>query len=300
MDQKDYYKILMLHPGAEKFLIDTVFKRLAREYHPDVSNKRDAHERMSDINEAHDVLSDPTRRKAYDEVYKRELATKVETAQRTTAYSTSERPNPQPDSTVKQAKATDTVSTLPFPPNPANFGISVGYLEHAFEGAYEWEKRKHRISKNIKIVIRIVCIIGGVAISLVCASQSDDGLKHIAWFAWFTSPLICEIMLAVIESIHDNQLRRTEFNPRYDPNPIGYNRYATEHAKYESEIIDVYVSRNWKYHSNKYCCNMSNYSTMPKWVATKKNAVPCAHCGHFSVPPQILPPPFGNGYLPKH
>jgi len=66
--QPDYYRILQVHPGAEKEVIDVAYRRLASKYHPDVSNASDSAERMKQINIAYEVLSDPVRRAAYDAV----------------------------------------------------------------------------------------------------------------------------------------------------------------------------------------------------------------------------------------
>lgn len=63
---KDYYRILQLDPSAEPEVIEAAYKKLASRYHPDVNPSVDAGNRMRDINEAHDVLSDPVRRRDYD------------------------------------------------------------------------------------------------------------------------------------------------------------------------------------------------------------------------------------------
>ena len=68
IDQPDYYRILQVHPGAEKDIIDAAYRRLALKYHPDVSRVSDAAERMKKINTAYDVLSDPVKRAKYDAV----------------------------------------------------------------------------------------------------------------------------------------------------------------------------------------------------------------------------------------
>ncbi len=68
MDFKDYYKILGLEKTASADDIRTAYRRLARKYHPDVSKEPDAQARMQDLNEARDVLSDPEKRSAYDEL----------------------------------------------------------------------------------------------------------------------------------------------------------------------------------------------------------------------------------------
>lgn len=66
--QPDYYRILQVHPRAEKEVIDAAYRRLAAKYHPDVSQLADASERMKQINTAYEVLSDPAKRAAYDSV----------------------------------------------------------------------------------------------------------------------------------------------------------------------------------------------------------------------------------------
>ncbi|GAB2583563.1 molecular chaperone DnaJ [Streptomyces capparidis] len=66
--EKDYYKILGVPKDATEAEIKKAYRKLAREFHPD-ANKGDtgAEERFKEISEANDVLSDPKRRKEYDE-----------------------------------------------------------------------------------------------------------------------------------------------------------------------------------------------------------------------------------------
>lgn len=63
---KDYYKILNIPRDADEKTIRKAYHGLAKIYHPDVSNFPDAEERFKAINEAYSVLSDPTKRAAYD------------------------------------------------------------------------------------------------------------------------------------------------------------------------------------------------------------------------------------------
>ena len=63
---RDYYNILGVPRNASQDEIKTAFRRLARQYHPDVSSAADAEERFKEINEAYAVLSDPQKRAAYD------------------------------------------------------------------------------------------------------------------------------------------------------------------------------------------------------------------------------------------
>ena len=66
MTQRDYYEILGVPRNANIDDIKASFRRLARKYHPDVSQEPDAEERFKEINEAYGVLSDSDKRAAYD------------------------------------------------------------------------------------------------------------------------------------------------------------------------------------------------------------------------------------------
>ena len=64
----DYYNILGVSKDASQDDIKKAFKKLARKYHPDLNpNDPDAHRKFQEINEANEVLSDPEKRKKYDE-----------------------------------------------------------------------------------------------------------------------------------------------------------------------------------------------------------------------------------------
>jgi molecular chaperone DnaJ len=63
---KDYYEVLSVSRTATKAEIKQAFRRLAREYHPDVSKHEDAETKFKEINEAYEVLSDDEKRARYD------------------------------------------------------------------------------------------------------------------------------------------------------------------------------------------------------------------------------------------
>jgi curved DNA-binding protein len=69
VDYKDYYKILGVSKDADTKTIRQAFRKLARQYHPDVNpGDKNAEERFKEVNEANEVLSDPEKRKKYDEM----------------------------------------------------------------------------------------------------------------------------------------------------------------------------------------------------------------------------------------
>jgi curved DNA-binding protein CbpA len=62
----DYYRLLGVRPDATVLLIKKAYRKLAKQYHPDVNHSPDAAERFREITEAYDTLTDPDRRRRYD------------------------------------------------------------------------------------------------------------------------------------------------------------------------------------------------------------------------------------------
>ena len=65
---RDYFKVLGLERGADADAIKRSFRKLARQYHPDVNpGNKDAEARFKEISEAYEVLSDPEKRRRYEQ-----------------------------------------------------------------------------------------------------------------------------------------------------------------------------------------------------------------------------------------
>jgi curved DNA-binding protein len=68
MKYKDYYETLGVARTATQDQIKQAYRKLARKYHPDVSKMADAEARFKELNEANEVLKDPEKRAAYDQM----------------------------------------------------------------------------------------------------------------------------------------------------------------------------------------------------------------------------------------
>lgn len=67
MNKKDYYEVLGVSKTASDEEIKRAFRKLAKQYHPDVNKEPGAEEKFKEIGEAYSVLSDPSKRKQYDQ-----------------------------------------------------------------------------------------------------------------------------------------------------------------------------------------------------------------------------------------
>ena len=70
MEFKDYYAIMGVQRDATPDQVKQAYRKLARKYHPDVSKEKNAEARFKEVGEAYEVLRDPQKRAAYDQLGK--------------------------------------------------------------------------------------------------------------------------------------------------------------------------------------------------------------------------------------
>ncbi len=68
MEFKDYYQVMGVARDATEAQIKQAYRKLARKYHPDVSKEKDAEARFKEVGEAYEVLKNPEKRAAYDQL----------------------------------------------------------------------------------------------------------------------------------------------------------------------------------------------------------------------------------------
>lgn len=66
-EKRDYYEILGVNKGSSDAEIKSAYRKLARKYHPDVDKTAGAAEKFKEVSEAYQVLSDPNKKKTYDQ-----------------------------------------------------------------------------------------------------------------------------------------------------------------------------------------------------------------------------------------
>jgi len=285
----DHYETLMVERNSESFEIEAAYRRLAREFHPDINPAHDAHDRMVAINEAYETLSDSHRRGEYDRSL-RARRTFVREPRRAERATMADEPGLE--------VATEPAIPAPVAPKPKAYGISPNYYDLAIEGALAWRERARLLTRTAS-----AGIVGGAMLLATAAAaagwiNSAGRQAHMRQAEWFVLPMIVGAVLVGLEAIHDRQLLRRTFGPRYNPNPRAYAKYAEALAKYQSETGNVYISDDDRYHTNPGCSRLSTPRPIARYLAHFEEYRPCSKCGDLIVPPLLLPPPFGEGREP--
>ena len=87
---KNYYELLEVSHSASQEVIEKAYKTLAKKYHPDLqddAHKKEAEQKMKELNEAYDVISNPQKRSAYDQELQTYEQESVKYSQDSTNYS---------------------------------------------------------------------------------------------------------------------------------------------------------------------------------------------------------------------
>lgn len=100
---KNYYEILEVNETASQEVIERVYKLLAKKYHPDMNldNPKEAEEKFKEVTTAYETLSNPDKRKKYDEElsYERQQQNEVNSYTNTTTQETYAYAEPQQEYT---------------------------------------------------------------------------------------------------------------------------------------------------------------------------------------------------------
>lgn len=155
MQFKDYYQILGVDKQASTEDIKKAYRKLARKYHPDVSKEADAEARMRELNEARDVLSDPEKRAAYDQLGQ--------------GYRAGEEFQPPPDWGAYQSHGFDT--------GPQGFGGEdfSEFFENLFGGGHRRQGFQRRgEDRHASVTISLADSYQGATRTLTLADREVD------------------------------------------------------------------------------------------------------------------------------
>ncbi len=155
MQFKDYYQILGVDKQASTDDIKKAYRKLARKYHPDVSKETDAEARMRELNEARDVLTDPEKRAAYDQLGQ--------------GYRAGEDFQPPPDWGAYQSQGFDT--------GPQGFSGAdfSDFFENLFGGGHRQQDfRRRGEDRHASVTIELADTYQGTTQTLNLASREMD------------------------------------------------------------------------------------------------------------------------------
>lgn len=162
---KNYYEILEVDKNASEEVIEKAYKTLAKKYHPDLQNNSNCQDKMRQINEAYEILSNDFKRREYDEKIKRQSVS-IEEYNR--IIQENNRLKKDLKRVVNQREMSQNQGRL------EEMSIMQRYYEQIKKATkqpqmrYERKKTKISLEKIKKIVIYIVILIGiGLILAIV-------------------------------------------------------------------------------------------------------------------------------------
>ena len=162
---KNYYEILEGDKNASEEVIEKAYKTLAKKYHPDLQNNSDCQDKMRQINEAYEILSNDFKRREYDEKIKRQSVS-IEEYNR--IIQENNRLKKDLKRVVNQREMSQNQGRL------EEMSIMQRYYEQIKKATkqpqmrYERKKTKISLEKIKKIVIYIAILIGiGLVLAIV-------------------------------------------------------------------------------------------------------------------------------------
>ena len=162
---KNYYEILEVDKNASEEVIEKAYKTLAKKYHPDLQNNSNCQDKMRQINEAYEILSNDFKRREYDEKIKRQSVS-IEEYNR--IIQENNRLKKDLKRVVNQREMSQNQGRL------EEMSIMQRYYEQIKKAtkqpqmSYERKKTKISLEKIKKIVIYIAILIGiGLVLAIV-------------------------------------------------------------------------------------------------------------------------------------
>ena len=162
---KNYHEILEVDKNASEEVIEKAYKTLAKKYHPDLQNNSDCQDKMRQINEAYEILSNDFKRREYDEKIKRQSVS-IEEYNR--IIQENNRLKKDLKRVVNQRETSQNQGRL------EEMSIMQRYYEQIKKATkqpqmrYERKKTKISLEKIKKIVIYIAILIGiGLVLAIV-------------------------------------------------------------------------------------------------------------------------------------
>lgn len=162
---KNYYEVLEVDKNASEEVIEKAYKTLAKKYHPDLQNNSDCQDKMRQINEAYEILSNDFKRREYDEKIKRQSVS-IEEYNR--IIQENNRLKKDLKRVVNQREMSQNQGRL------EEMSIMQRYYEQIKKATkqpqmrYERKKTKISLEKIKKIVIYIAILIGiGLVLAIV-------------------------------------------------------------------------------------------------------------------------------------